>query len=184
MSDQGTRINVNPTSSQTIRMTTRRRRFSINLELWEIIAGLATRPIENRLKLVVLQRGDAVRNVAVIDIHRINLAETIECFVGLSGHLQGYAQVVSQCENCFLVQGRHIQSALIPESRNFRFALVSKRKRQQNSAIHRVTEGLSFLNRFCHLLKFTDGFIEKTHLTVSNSEIVVGLKIFIFFPKF
>jgi hypothetical protein len=89
MSDQGTRISVNPSSSQTISMAIRRRRCSIRIELWEIIAKLATRaPIAVWRTLVMLQRGDAVGHVAVIDIHRIDLEKTIERLIGLPSHLK------------------------------------------------------------------------------------------------
>src|ERR1700691_1455752 len=39
-------------------------------------------------ELMFLQDRDAVGNVAVINVHRIDLAETIECGVGFTGHIE------------------------------------------------------------------------------------------------
>ena len=68
---------------------------------------------------MLLQRGDAVGNVAVINIHRINLAEAVERRVGLARHVERHRQIVAQRQNRFLIEPRHIERALIPQRRRF-----------------------------------------------------------------
>src|SRR5579863_6309436 len=137
MSDQGTRISASPSTSQRNRMMMRATRLIVELGLWEIIAAVATvsrvphaglqRPSWNGMRrgsgeygrrLVLLQRSDAVGNVAVINVHRINLTEAIERRVGLAGRVQRHRQVVAQRQHCFLIEPRHFKGPLIPQRRN------------------------------------------------------------------
>src|SRR6185437_3883203 len=134
-----------------------------------------------------LEGSDAVSDVAIIDIHRVDLGETLQrCFRLTRGFL-GNPQIIPQREDAFRLDARSTEGALIPDGGDARLAFLHKGEAEKSAALHYVAEGLAAVRGLGDFLKFADGFIYQTHLAESDSKIVVSLEVFIFrahFAKF
>src|SRR5271155_2988443 len=131
MSDQGTSISARPSSSQTSSHTTRNKRFIIGLGLWEIPFGVATASGGSRRlsrELVLLQFGDSIGNVAIVDIHCVDLAETIERLFRFAGIFKRHREIVAQGENSVLLEPGHFKGALVPDGSNLGLAFIHETK--------------------------------------------------------
>src|SRR5690348_2202554 len=134
-----------------------------------------------------LEGSDTISDIAIIDIHRIDLGETLQrCFRLTSGFL-GNPQIIPQREDAFRLDAGSTEGALIPDSGNARLAFLHKSQTEKGAALHDIAEGLATVRGLGDFLKFADGFIDETHLAESDSEIVVSLEVLILrahFAKF
>src|SRR5579859_182016 len=131
-----------------------------------------------------LECSDTISDVAIIDIHRVDLGETLQrCFRLTRGFL-GNPQIIPQREDAFRLDARSTKGALIPDGGDTRLAFLHKGEAEKSAALHYVAEGLAAVRGLGHFLKFADGFIDQTHLAESDSKIVVSLEVFIFSAHF
>jgi|SRR5690349_2712341 len=79
----------------------------------------------------------------------------------------------------FLVDARHLQRSLIPTDGSLRNSLVEEALRKPGISLHELGEGMTALCGLSHLLEFPDGFVEQSHFTEGNPEVVMCLRILI-----
>src|SRR5277367_175514 len=126
MDDHGKRTSTSPSSSQTRSITTRRIRFIMGLGLWEIIHGVATASPARGSWSAFLKGRNVIGHVAIVNVHRIDLAETIEGCGRFTSHFERDAQIVTQRKNGFLLKLRNFEGSLVPQGGNLRLALVNE----------------------------------------------------------
>ena len=78
------------------------------IRLCEIQAEAAT-------PLALGHRRDAIGDVAIVDVHRVHVAERIERSFRFARGFQRSAKIVAEREDRLLFEARRIQCALIPE---------------------------------------------------------------------
>src|SRR5262249_706668 len=85
-------------------------------------------PEEFRSASRLLESGDALGNIAIVNIHGIDLGEAFECRFHLPGRLLAHAQIIPQGESTFRVDARRFEGALIPDGSDAWLAFFHERK--------------------------------------------------------
>src|SRR5260370_16552731 len=89
----------------------------------------------------LLKGSNAFGHVTIVDIHRVNLGETLQRRFRLARRFLSYAQIIPQGERAFRIIARGLQSTLIPDRRDGRLALLHARQTEKRAALHAVPEG-------------------------------------------
>src|SRR5712691_5918305 len=126
------------------------------------------------------QRGDALGDVTVINVHRVDLYIALSRGGFITGQLLRQAQVIAERKNGLRVEPRSGQRSFVPHRRDLRLPFVYERQPQKCTALHGITEWSAAVNSLGNLLELADGFIQQAHLAVGDAEVVMGLEVFIF----
>src|SRR5579859_5763723 len=102
----------------------------------------------------LLESSNAIRDVAIVDVHRVNLGETFQRCLRLTRGFQGDAQIIPQSENAFRFDAGSMQSALVPDGGNAGLPLLHKREAEKSAALHAVAERLAVIGGLGDFLKF------------------------------
>src|SRR3979490_1188064 len=89
----------------------------------------------------LLKGRDAFGHVTIVDVHRVDLGETLQRRFRLARRFLSYAQIIPQGERAFRIIAGGLQSALIPDRGDGRLALLHERQAQERAALPRATEG-------------------------------------------
>src|SRR5438445_1276590 len=127
----------------------------------------------------LLKGGDAFGHVTIVDVHRVDLGETLERRFRLARRFLSYPQIIPQGERAFRIIARSFQSALIPDRGDSRLALIHESQAQKGAALHGVAEGAAAIAGFSNFLEFADGFLEEPHFTKRDAQVVVGFEVFV-----
>src|SRR5690349_7155773 len=104
----------------------------------------------------LLKSSDALTHIAIIDVHRVDLRETLQRRVRLARRLLSYTQVIPHREGTFRVQVGGAKRALVPDGRDAGLAFFHEGKPQQRAALHNVRERPAALGGLGDLLEFAD----------------------------
>src|SRR5882762_8433216 len=88
----------------------------------------------------LLKGSDAFGHVTIVDIHRVDLGETLQRRFRLARRFLSYAQIIPQGERAFRIIAGGLQSALVPDRRDGRLALLHEGQAEERAALHRVAE--------------------------------------------
>src|SRR3979490_1993357 len=89
----------------------------------------------------LLKGSDALGHVTIVDVHRVDLGETLQRRFRLARRFLSYAQIIPQGERAFRIIAGGLQSTLIPDRRDGRLALLHERQAEKRAALHGVPEG-------------------------------------------
>src|SRR5579859_727315 len=63
----------------------------------------------------LLKSSDALANIPIIDVHRVNLGKTLQRRHRFPRRFLGHAQIIPQCERTFRVQVGSVQRTVVPD---------------------------------------------------------------------
>src|ERR1700683_496611 len=109
-------------------------------------------------ELALAQYSDAFADVTVVNVHRVDLLETLQRSLGLAGQFLRHAQVILQRQDGFQIEAGCLQRAFVPERRDFRLTFLHESQSEQRTTLHRVADDLSAIVRLRHLLELADRF--------------------------
>src|SRR5438046_2336095 len=118
-------------------------------------------------------------HVAIVDVHRVNLGETLQRRFSLARRFLSYTQIIPQGERAFRVIAGSLQGALIPDRGNGWLALLHEGQTEKCAALHGVAEGAPAIGGFGNFLELADGLFEKPHFAKRDSQVVMRFKIFV-----
>src|SRR5437016_8427853 len=98
-------------------------------------------------------------HVAIVDVHRVNLGETLQRRFRLARRFLSYAQIIPQGERAFRIIAGSVQSALVPDRSDSWLALLHEGQAQKRAALHGVAESAAAVAGFGNFLEFADGFL-------------------------
>src|SRR5437016_1288165 len=127
----------------------------------------------------LLKGGDAFGHVTIVDVHRIDLGETLQRRFRLARRLLSYAQIIPQGERAFRIIAGSLQSALVPDRGNGWLALLHEGQTEKCAALHGVAEGAPAIGGFGNFLELAGGLFEKPHFPKRDSQVVMRFKIFV-----
>src|SRR5205807_5920919 len=79
----------------------------------------------------LLKGSDALGHVTIVDVHRIDLGETLQRSFRLARRFLSYAQIIPQGERAFRIIAGSVQSALVPYRSDSWLALLHEGQAQQ-----------------------------------------------------
>src|SRR5256885_1972220 len=127
----------------------------------------------------LLKSSNAFGHVAIVDVHRVDLGETLEPLSRLARRFLSYSQIIPQGERAFRIIAGSLQGALIPNGRDGRLALFHEGQAQKRAALHGVAEGAPAIAGFGNFLELADGLFKKPHFAKRDSQVVVRFEIFV-----
>src|SRR5258708_18010251 len=127
---------------------------------------------------------ESVSRIAIIDVHRGHLRETLQGRVRLARRLLSYTQIIPQREGTFWIEVGGAKRALVPDGGNTGLAFFHEGKAQQRAALHDVRERPAALGGLGDFLKFADGFFQQAHFAEGGAPVVMRLEIFLFGAHF
>src|SRR2546423_1712583 len=127
----------------------------------------------------LLKGSNAFGHVAIVDVHRVNLGETLQRRFRLARRFLSYTQIIPQGERAFRIIAGSLQGALIPDGGNGRLALLHKGQTEKCAALHGVAELASAIGGFGNFLELADGLFEKPHFAKRDSQVVMRFKILV-----
>src|SRR5260370_17358978 len=102
----------------------------------------------------LLKSSDTLTHIAIIDVHRVHLRETLQRRVRLARRLLSHTQIIPQREGTFRIEVGGAQRALVPDGGNTGLAFFHEGKAQQRAALHDVTDRPPPLTAPSHFLTF------------------------------
>src|SRR5260370_29369437 len=89
----------------------------------------------------LLKSSDAFGHTTVVDVHRVDLGETLQRRFRLARRFLSHTQIIPQGERAFRIIPGALQGALIPDRGDGRLALFPVGDAEKNAALHGVAEG-------------------------------------------
>src|ERR1700694_5933897 len=127
----------------------------------------------------LLKGSDAFGHVTIVVVHRVALEEPLQRRFRPPRRFLSYAQIIPQGERAFRIIAGGLQSALIPDRRDGRLALLHEGQAEERAALHRIAEGPPAFAGLGNFLELADGFLKEAHFTERDTQAVVCFEILV-----